>query len=935
MKVRLSYVALFSLNVLVVYSLDASTVVFAIKAGGSSHMSSFGFSYSDDIYYPAGTYIYTTTSHIAHTENEFVYQSERWYIGIWGYDLPISADGTYVLILQFAEIYYSIANARVWNVKIGDYIAYNNLDVVGTVGAMTAYDIFIPFTLSSGTISIAGNTITGAYSAGKLVIRFYPVKNNPTLSGIILVRGDCSVADYCNMCYQPRCLECNTADLNCKTCIDNASSVSGVCQCNANSIWVASSRKCVICDKLCTSCSSENVCASCSTNVLISNVCLRACPYGFGTSCASVSTAVIDQNFADYFYGDYGLFQTGTSSSSYYFFNTPETVDPIPSKNRGLYFSGGSYLQTTSIVYISLNFSIGMWVWILSGSRDILTNSSGYKITVSASGVLTIILEDKVQAMTTVTTAALNPSNSAWVYISFIVSFSSSTISTTVSPYLNNSPQTSTTSSGYIYRDAVDNYIILGKSSLSNFLGYIYQFTLWNVAVSNFNAQYSDQICGTGAVDNCLWTCPLSQWMNGVIPTNCNSCGNGCVRSVSCNVCDDPLCSVCTGFLAGLCTQCISNASGTPCACNIGYYWDLNSDKCIPCDYSCKNCTSSTSGDCIVCAPGFYMYLGWCISECPDGFVEIGSMCVVKDPFIFYLSFDTLEGVLYDKQSKIPALTGNSTAFYPDYDDFDPIAALYRGFYFNGVNSLMHLPIYPGYSSPVLSFGYSFTFSIWINTEDGFGTIVSKQDLLCNPIFSLQLAAGVLIVALNFKSSGVNSFYYLQNLKSYEWNHIAFTAEHTALKQTKMAFYLNGITDRQSDIGSDYFKDTKTDISFTLGAEKDVSGYKNYFNGFIYDIKGYNSIKSISSLALSAAQCTEACNACLTNGACIPNCLINQYWIGPEYNKCSKCSSECHSCRDSSKFCNLCASQKCASCYNYTEESCLKCISGTSNTTNC
>ncbi|CAG9312419.1 unnamed protein product [Blepharisma stoltei] len=181
----------------------------------------------------------------------------------------------------------------------------------------------------------------------------------------------------------------------------------------------------------------------------------------------------------------------------------------------------------------------------------------------------------------------------------------------------------------------------------------------------------------------------------------------------------------------------------------------------------------------------------------------------------------------------------------------------------------------------------------------------------------------------------LSAFFYLQSLESYEWNHIAFTVEHTNLKQTKMAFYLNGITDHQSDIGSDYFKATKTDMTFTLGAEKDVSGYKNYFNGFIYDIKGHNSVKSISSLVLPAAQCTEACKACFTNGICIPNCLISQYWIGPEYNKCSKCSSECLSCRDSSAFCNLCANQKCASCYDFEAESCLKCVSGTSNTANC
>ncbi|CAG9312399.1 unnamed protein product [Blepharisma stoltei] len=433
MKVRQLYFALISLNLLAIYSLDASTIVLAINAGGSAYSSSFGFSYSSDIYYTSTSKASNKGGNIAHTVNEFIYQTERWDSVTWGYDLPVSTDGTYVLILQFAEVNFSNTNKRIFTVKIGDYVVANNLDLVATVGYRTAYDIFITFTLSSNSVSISGNTVSGAYSAGKLLVRFYLVAENPKLSGIILVSGDCSVADYCNMCYQARCLVCNAATLTCTTCITNASTISGVCQCNLGTYWDVSSRKCIICDKLCSSCSDKFSCTTClGTNVLVSNVCLRACPYGFGTSCASVSSAVIDQNFANYFYGIYGLFQTGTSSSSYYFFNTPEILDPIPAKNRGLYFSGGSYIQTTSTVYISLNFSIGIWVWILSGSGDILTNSYGYKIALSSSGAMTIILESNTESVITVTTPALNPSNSAWVYISFIISFSSSTSSASI-----------------------------------------------------------------------------------------------------------------------------------------------------------------------------------------------------------------------------------------------------------------------------------------------------------------------------------------------------------------------------------------------------------------------------------------------------------------------------------------------------------------------
>ncbi|CAG9312389.1 unnamed protein product [Blepharisma stoltei] len=1635
-------------------SLDPADVALAINSGGGTYTSTFGFVYSPDSYYTTGgPYVDPSSTPIARTNNGDMYKSQRVFDGTWGYDIPVSPDGTYVLILQYVETWFTTANARVFTIKIGDYTVLSNLDLFALFGRNNAHDIFIEFTLSAGNVYIGGNLISGAFSAGILNFRMIQVIQAPEISGFILIKGNCAVADHCNMCYKQRCATCNEGDLSCATCIDNAHIVDGDCQCNSNAYWAYSTRSCEKCDNLCNVCSgSANfLCTTCvSPNVLVSSVCLRACPYGFG-SCTIVSMAVIEQNFANLFVGTYGIFRVGSNPSTFYFFNSPEADDPIPAKSRGLYFYGAQYLQTSSSIYISLNFSIGFWVWILSGSGDIMANSPGGKITISALGVMTIVLESRFEATATITTVALNPSNSNWIYISFITSFSPSTITTTIVPYLNNSPKTPTTISQYIYRDGANNVIILGKSSSSTFLGYIYWFTLWNVAVSDFNTQYSDEICDPGEISNCLWTCPLSQWMNHATPTNCNSCSNGCVRSISCNVCDDPLCSQCTGFSGGLCTQCVSNASGasstctcnagyvlssdgfsclpcfsgcsscsstqyyqcltcdsthyllnvlcdtqcpsgysqnsgtnkcdltnnlvidlefddyivlgtlsgfnvgnsntnsypnfdtndsipaihrgyyftgqsymggsivfspyfsvmlwvkaidqgvliekfdgsvkylvikidssgyqnlnillkdgsslnaispqyilsnwhylsfsgsinsdgtyssysyidsslqftatstpktylrdstsgtlligvdhasttgfkgflwnlkiyndktyvnsawvsttctvnpctscpvgnfcpsscslanypgstscasckssscsygcrsdltcrlcrekecyscisfsnkclscitnagfvgdlcqcnlnaywngntetcdlchtictscsgpsfieciqcgsfllmlsniclefcpsgytisgdqcilsnelvfslrlsqikdivydsignvafqtgndknfypfytpedpyaaelrgyyfrgtsfmksiddppsltfgaeftisawinpalgtgyliskqdsslssfltfslssgklnfsmklndgttvsymtsallvtlgswnfiavksiisptpqqkisfyidsssesssdlrsswyqdisssffisigagsdlntnlykgflwginiyninepissiiisgtcsgcslcpielsnscipncdlpyypnsltcaacqtqcgwgcvrndkncnlcqdviclvcddysstcitcrdhaylslTTCVCYDGYYWDLTNEECTPCDYTCKTCTSAASEDCIICASGFFMYLGLCVSKCPAGYIESAAKCIEKDTFIFYLSFDTLEGVVLDKQSKIPALTGNSTAFYPNYDEFDPIAALYRGFYFNGMNSVMHLPIYQGYNSPVLSFGYSFTFSIWVNIENGFGTILSKQDLLYNSIFSLQLSAGYVVISLNFKVDGLIYFSYLQDLGSYEWNHIAFTAEYTSLKQTKMAFYLNGKLDNQRELGFDYFKDTKTDTSFTLGAFKDNLGYFNYFKGFIYDIKGYNSVRSISSLVLPTAQCTENCKACLNTGACIPNCLISQYWIGPQYNKCSKCNSACLSCRDSSKFCNLCYNPKCTSCLDFSENSCLECISGTSNITNC
>lgn len=239
----------------------------------------------------------------------------------------------------------------------------SSLDVFAVAGVRNAHDIFQEFTFASGVISIAGNPITGAIVSGRLVVDFIPITQNPKLSALILISGNCYVADNCNQCYDTKCSVCNSLTATCTTCIGNATPNNGVCNCNANAFWVVGTRTCVICDNLCGGCVSAGafLCTLCpGANRLVTSVCLRSCPYGFASPCVSVSSQVINTNFDNLFLGAYGLFRTATSSTLYHFFNTPETIDPIPAKNRGLYFAGGDYLETSSSVYFSLNFSLGM-----------------------------------------------------------------------------------------------------------------------------------------------------------------------------------------------------------------------------------------------------------------------------------------------------------------------------------------------------------------------------------------------------------------------------------------------------------------------------------------------------------------------------------------------------------------------------------------------
>lgn len=472
-------VSLIFLLLLTSHSLDPTTIVVAINAGStSSYVSTMGFTYTADQYNTGGS-TYSCSCTITGTSNPTPYRSERFSGSTHGYRIPISTDGVYVIILQFSEIYFVTTNSRVFSVRLGSLTLRTNMDLVALVGGKQAYDIFTEFTLTAGVVRVNGNIVTGAMVSGRLVIDLVPTKENAKISSLILVRGNCYVADNCNQCYDTRCSVCNSVTAICTTCIAGATAVNGVCGCNANAFWVSASRTCTVCDNLCGACVSAGafLCTACQgTNVLISNVCLRACPYGFTSPCVSVSTQVINTNFDNFFYGTYGLFRTALTSSTYHFFNSPESSDPEPAKNRGLYFSGGDYLETISSVYISLNFSLGMWVRVLSGS--IMSRSPNNRISISNTGAMTVILEGTGENTISRTTLSINPSIIAWAYISYISTYNPTTMTTTITSYLNKNAITSMAVTGVIYRDALSNTIILGKNGASNFNGFIYQFSL-------------------------------------------------------------------------------------------------------------------------------------------------------------------------------------------------------------------------------------------------------------------------------------------------------------------------------------------------------------------------------------------------------------------------------------------------------------------------
>jgi hypothetical protein len=133
-------------------------VVFAVNAGGPAYVDAAGEVYEADADFSGGT-IWTTTAAIAGTEDDRLYQSERY--GDFSYNVPMD-NGDYEVTLKFAEITVTGVGQRVFNVLIEGQTVLSNLDLVAKVGPNTAYDVVVPVTVADGVLNIAFQRVINA-----------------------------------------------------------------------------------------------------------------------------------------------------------------------------------------------------------------------------------------------------------------------------------------------------------------------------------------------------------------------------------------------------------------------------------------------------------------------------------------------------------------------------------------------------------------------------------------------------------------------------------------------------------------------------------------------------------------------------------------------------------------------------------------------------
>jgi len=122
-----------------------------VHAGGGAYTDTLGQTWSADTGFSGGN-VAGTTSAINNTPDPALYQTERYTAFSYQFAVP---NGSYNVVLKFAEIYWTSVGQRIFNVAINGTQVLTNFDIVAAAGApLTAIDKTFPVMVTNGMVTI-------------------------------------------------------------------------------------------------------------------------------------------------------------------------------------------------------------------------------------------------------------------------------------------------------------------------------------------------------------------------------------------------------------------------------------------------------------------------------------------------------------------------------------------------------------------------------------------------------------------------------------------------------------------------------------------------------------------------------------------------------------------------------------------------------------
>ena len=618
--------------------------------------------------------------------------------------------------------------------------------------------------------------------------------------------------------------------------------------------------------QFCTSGSSLFNCTTCSPGyTLIDNLCLIS-PYLYNP--LSLNTPALDLSFNTFEQYYEGIMQSGINASTWGPFNDSETDDPIPVKNRGLYFDGvARYLVSNTGLTLNYKFSVAIWINTNSGNYYFDKNT----FVLYYLNYAQIYLSNPYTGLNFYTNTVSRQYN--WYFVTYSVNFMSATTSIVISQNLYSSTVLST--NGYAFYDT-ENLLFIGKSSSgeSYFNGYLYTVKIWQTAITDFSSAYNT--CGTGLGATCLWNCNIGNYYN-YYEANCDvcqsSCTTGCSTWGTCNKCLSTTCATCDNF-NNTCTQTIVSP------CKSSYYLSTTLNCCSS---SCKDCYGPSLFNCKACFSPKYLIAQACVTSCPIGYTISSSSCIASiSPFIT-LNLNVIQDTLTDSSSGIQFGTGKDTSFYPTGTSSDPIPAVQRGYYFTPTSYL---------SSQSIILPYNFTMVFYLkHLSPGQFLSKGKLSITTSPLFNVSIA------------SVINATFPLIPIT--DWIVLAINLWTKMTGTTTVSLAYPPAASTSQFVYGKIFLDSSG--SLVLGASS------GSFTGFIYQFLMYIYPQSVSTL--TANMCSNS-----SQTGCLWNCDITHYLSG---SSCIACEESClNGCRRGTD-CDLCQDLLCLYCSGY--ETCTEC----------
>jgi len=91
-------------------------VIWAVNCGGDAHVDEYGIAYMRDPLQRVGVASDFGRSLLiqrVHPPDQILYQTERYHTQSFTYEVPISRDGDYVLVMKFCEVWFTQPNQKV------------------------------------------------------------------------------------------------------------------------------------------------------------------------------------------------------------------------------------------------------------------------------------------------------------------------------------------------------------------------------------------------------------------------------------------------------------------------------------------------------------------------------------------------------------------------------------------------------------------------------------------------------------------------------------------------------------------------------------------------------------------------------------------------------------------------------------------------------